>query len=80
MNINKLLNIYLLLLLVFVACFKLSFFGHIIRNDGCEQVKCDHLVATSQNGWLEAWKQSCVTRGIALDGEIGARRCLGIPD
>ena len=26
-------------------------------------------MATSQNGWLEAWKESRGTRGIALDGE-----------
>ena len=39
---------------------KLPFFGHAIRDGGCEMVKC------AIEGWLKAWNKS---RGIALDGE-----------
>ena len=38
------------------------------KSDGLEDLR-HPTVATSQNGWLEAWKESGGTRGIALDGE-----------
>ena len=38
---------------------------------GVEDIR-RHTVATSQNGCLKAWHKSIGTRGITLDGEIGA--------
>ena len=39
-----------------------------MRCDG-EEDPIHHILATSQHGWVEVWKKSRGTRGIALDRE-----------
>ena len=68
---------------VYVA---LSFFGHTIRDDGCELEKCviqgkvggkgrrgrpkTSYSSNITNGCLKAWSESRGTHGIALNGEV----------